>query len=297
MRDYGKVFATFWTSDTTSGLSDDGKLLALYLITSPHTNALGCFRLTDGYVTDDMGWDRQRVTKGFEELFRKGFSNRCETTGWVLIRKHLSWNRPENPNQVKAIARLALQIPAHFEFRAEVKAALDQYVETEDADAKKALADAKRRLGSETLSEPFRNQKQEQKQEQEQKQDVSARDKPAPTTPVWEAYSEAYQIRYAQAPIRNAKVNGILARFCKLLPADEAPQVAAFYLRHPSALYGQSGHCVELMLRDAEKLRMEWANGQTINAHQARQQERTAANPFAQIAVEQRRQEALTRVK
>lgn len=293
------MFATFWTSDTTSDLSDDGKMLALYLMTSPHTNALGCFRLTDGYVTDDMRWTAERVRKGFAELFQRGFANRCETTGWVLIQKHLVWNRPENPNQVKAIARLAQQIPANFEFCDELKAALDQHVDTEDADAKKALADAKRKLSSATVSKPFRNQKQEQKQEQEQRQEVVAPGKPdaAPTTPVWEAYAEAYQIRYRQLPVRNAKANAILKQLIGRLGSEEAPCVAAFYVDHPGAFYGTRGHPLDCLLADAEKLRMEWANGKTINAHTARQSERTAANPFAQIAFEQSRQEALTHGK
>jgi hypothetical protein len=47
MRDYGKVYSTFWSSDTTSPLSDDGKLLALYLMTCGHSTIAGVFRLPD----------------------------------------------------------------------------------------------------------------------------------------------------------------------------------------------------------------------------------------------------------
>ena len=61
MRDYGKVQSSFWTSADTCKLSDDGKLLSLYLLTGPHSNILGCFRLPIGYVSDDLGWGFERV--------------------------------------------------------------------------------------------------------------------------------------------------------------------------------------------------------------------------------------------
>lgn len=122
MRDYGKVYATFWTSPTTRDLSDDAKMLALYLLTSPHTTAIGAFRLPDGYVCEDLHWSSERVSKGFAELLAKGFANRCETTQWVWIRKHLDWNPPENPNQRKSAAKLAAQVPDECEWKQQLRA-------------------------------------------------------------------------------------------------------------------------------------------------------------------------------
>lgn len=155
MRDYGKVYATFWSSGTTSKLSDDGKLLALYLMTCGHSTIAGVFRLPDGYVAEDLNWDQERVAKGFSELFAKGFADRCATTKWVWIRKHLEWNKPENPNQRKSAAKIALSVPEECCWRLDF---IEKSHET---------------LGiewnpSETLSEPFLNQKQKQKQEQKQ---------------------------------------------------------------------------------------------------------------------------------
>ena len=112
MRDYGKVHTSFWSSATTRGMSEDGRILAIYLITSPHSTIAGVFRLPDGYVCEDLQWAEKRVAKGFEELLAKGFANRCETTKWVWVSKFLDWNEPENPNQWKAARKLASQIPA-----------------------------------------------------------------------------------------------------------------------------------------------------------------------------------------
>jgi hypothetical protein len=119
MRDYGRVFSTFWTSEDTRALSDDGKILALYLLTGPHGTIAGVFRLPDGYVIEDVRWEVPRVRQGFAELFRNRFANRCETTHWVWINKFLTWNRPENPNQWTAARKIADQVPAHCAWKAE----------------------------------------------------------------------------------------------------------------------------------------------------------------------------------
>lgn len=104
MRDYGKVYSTFWQSEDMRGLSEDGRTMALYLMTCPHGNMLGCFRLTDAYAADDLQWKSERVRKGFAELFGIGFAYRCDKTNWVFIRQYLKWNPFENPNvAIKAL--------------------------------------------------------------------------------------------------------------------------------------------------------------------------------------------------
>ena len=43
MRDYSRVHTAFWTSEDVRRLSEDGRTLALYLLTGPHSNMIGCF--------------------------------------------------------------------------------------------------------------------------------------------------------------------------------------------------------------------------------------------------------------
>ena len=111
MRDYGKVYTAFWTNENIRAMSDDGRMLALYLITCNHGNMLGCFRLPNAYAADDLNWSIERVSKGFSELLENGFAYRCETTFWVFIQHHLKWNRFENPNVGKAAAKLFDALP------------------------------------------------------------------------------------------------------------------------------------------------------------------------------------------
>lgn len=162
MRDYGKVHTSFWSSPTIQGMSDDARLLALYLMTSPHTTIVGVFRLPDGYASEDLGWAAERVAKGFEELLSKGFANRCETTKWVWITKHLVWNPPENPNQVKAAAKCAATIPIECAWKQAFMRLHGPLL---------GFGDEFEEKGCGTLSEPLLNQKQEQKQEQKQKKE------------------------------------------------------------------------------------------------------------------------------
>jgi hypothetical protein len=173
MRDYGKVHTSFWSSATIRALTDDGRLLAAYLMTSPHSTIAGVFRLPDGYVCEDMQWTSERVAQAFVELLAKGFANRCETTKWVWVNKHLEWNPPENPNQRKSAAKVALSVPAECGWKLEFMRLSGPSLGLEpDAPANPSA----------TVPEPFPNQEPEQKQEQEQEHSAKAGGKPPKLT-------------------------------------------------------------------------------------------------------------------
>jgi hypothetical protein len=148
VREYGRVHSAFWSSADIQSLSDDGKLLALYLLSCSHGTIAGVCRLPDGYVSEDLKWTSGRVAKGFDELFSKGFANRCETTKWVWIRKFLQWNAPENPNQWKAVWKVVGQIPAQCAWRSDFLGFLSKLTGKEPPPEANP---------SETVSEPFRN--------------------------------------------------------------------------------------------------------------------------------------------
>lgn len=94
----------------------------------------------------------------------------------------------------------------------------------------------------------------------------------------WKAYSDAFFARYETEPVRNAKVNGQIAQLVARLGANEAPQVARFYLGHNDAYYVRKAHSIDCLLADAEKLRMEWATNRRITGTKAKQVENTQAN-------------------
>ena len=91
----------------------------------------------------------------------------------------------------------------------------------------------------------------------------------------WEGYRSAYRQRYQVDPIRNAKVNSQFSQLVQRIPADEAPQVSAYYVTNNNGRYVRAGHSVDCLLQDAEKLRTEWATGRRTTETQARQADRT----------------------
>lgn len=168
MRDYGKVHTSFWTSSNIRELSEDGRALAMYLLTSPHGTIAGVFRLPDGYACEDLQWEASRVREGFAELLSKGFANRCETTKWVWVIKHFEWNPPENPNQKKSAAKVGSQVPAGCAWKQEFMRVCGAFM---------GLESTEKSNPSETLSEPFLNQEQEQEQDKEAIASVGSADR------------------------------------------------------------------------------------------------------------------------
>jgi hypothetical protein len=83
----------------------------------------------------------------------------------------------------------------------------------------------------------------------------------AKTAATWSAYSLAYKERYGVDPVDNAVQRGKLAHFVKRVGNEESPGVARDYLNNRNGLYVASKHCIDLLLRDCEKLRTEWATG------------------------------------
>ena len=164
MRDYGKVHTSFWSSATTRAMTEDARTLALYLITSPHSTIAGAFRLPDGYVCEDLQWTSERVGEGFTELLSKGFANRCGTTKWVWVCKHLEWNPPENPNQRKSALKIAMSIPDECLWKPAFMRVSGPLLGIDDSVSSNPSA---------TVTEPLLNQEQEQ--EQEKKKPASPR--------------------------------------------------------------------------------------------------------------------------
>lgn len=78
--------------------------------------------------------------------------------------------------------------------------------------------------------------------------------------------------------MRNASVNAHLAQVVGKLGGDEAPAVAAHFVGSQNGLYVAAMHPTNLLLRDAEKLRTEWATGRGMTRTQAAMADRTQTN-------------------
>jgi hypothetical protein len=301
MRDYGKVYTAFWISEDIRGMSEDGRMLALYLMTCQHGNMLGCFRLTNAYAADDLQWEIERVAKGFDELLEKRFAYRCGRTFWVFIRQFLKWNRFENPNVGVAAGKMFDTLSCPSEMKSLLAVALREFapyfpsakLDEFQANAEPfdnpfelspktvavsvavsltpALTPAEAATGSDAASAPV---------QVERRKEPRAKNE-TPTAETWELYTRAYRDRYKIDPVRNATTNAQMANFVRRIGAEEAPSVAAFYVRHNDAYYVREMHGTGPLLAKAEALRTQWATG---NGQPKNKQEQLEAGNRARAA-------------
>jgi len=78
---------------------------------------------------------------------------------------------------------------------------------------------------------------------------------------VWEAYRDAYTVRYSVEPVRNATVNGQIATLVARVGRAEAPELARFYVGRNERHYVRARHPIGLLLHDWQGIRTQWAAG------------------------------------
>ena len=127
MRKHGTVHTKFWTNPKTADMSNDARFLFLYLLTGPHTTALGAFRCPDAYVTADLRYDSETVSKLFSELVEAGLVARCKKSGWVLIKNFLEKNGPANANQGIRVANVFADTPQSISIYNDIVESLRNY--------------------------------------------------------------------------------------------------------------------------------------------------------------------------
>lgn len=306
MREYGKVYARFWQSEDMRSRSEDGRTLALYLLTCEHSSMLGAFRLPLAYACEDLQWPSERVREGFRNLSETVFCTYDDRSQWVVIHRFLQWNQWENPNVAKAAARFFDSMPNNRIKWLTAKEIL-QFGNHVNEQFRKGCETV-----PEPLPEPFPNPEPEPEPEplpepEPEPEPVAPpaasgrasrpERKLAPTEPpkgsaTWAAYAEAYRKRYGIEPVRNAKSNALCCQLVDRLGAEEAPKVAAFYVGHRKTTYTARRHTLDLLVCDAEALRTDWLTGQQSTVAAAVQGDRTQqnANAFGRL-IERARQE------
>lgn len=93
----------------------------------------------------------------------------------------------------------------------------------------------------------------------------------------WAAYAAAYERRWGVEPLRSTIANAHILAFCKTVPQDEAPDIAAFFLLSNNAFYVSRKHDLSALRRNAAGLRTEWATGRQGTQSEARSGDKTAA--------------------
>lgn len=307
MRDYGRIACAFWQDKKVRGLPEDGRTMLLYLLTCPHANLIGCFRLPDAYAADDLQWEPSRVRTALAILASYGMVVR-DDDNWLVIQNYVKWNRFENGNVARAAEKAFDQVPAG-EIQAACAKAVQEFgtfVSEGFAQKLETVLERYSNRSDTVLKTVPRNPSHIPDPEPIQNQSLPGtrtRTKVAPTLPgsdappksgqAWEAYAGAYRERYGVDPVRNQRSNILLCQLVDRLGAGEAPDVAAFYLRHQKSVYVAGRHSVELLVRDAEAIRTDWATGRqsTVAAAVLGDKTQTTFNVFDKLKAEARASE------
>lgn len=108
---YQKVHSKLWTDPQFRAWSRDARDAALYLLTCPHRNTEGLFRLPIPLAAYDLGWTVEATTAALDDLIDAGFIAVDTDTDLVWIPDALRWDPPVNANQVKGAVRVLAELP------------------------------------------------------------------------------------------------------------------------------------------------------------------------------------------
>ncbi len=94
----------------------------------------------------------------------------------------------------------------------------------------------------------------------------------------WNAYAAAYRRRYGILPESNRKTRGQVAQFVKLVGAEKAVVLAAYFPTHNGRWFVQCRHEFGLLLKSYQQIATDYATGQQMTETRARQAENTQSN-------------------
>ena len=316
MRDFSKVSGNFWTGGTGREIRGDlqTQVVAMYLMTTNHSNMIGVYHCPILYIAHETGSPLEGATKGLARLIEGGFCtyDQDSETVWVheMAKFQIGGPLAEKDLRVKGIQKIFDALPDNA-----IKSMFYERYKTEYRLKYEPKTPPKTQAPSKPLASPLQapTKPEEGEGEGEEEGEVktlrtdrtknsltltgeflpaspAGRKDPKPEIDTdlqkackatWDSYAAAYAKKYGVAPIRNAPVNSQIKAMVQRVGREESPFVAAFYLTHSDAYYVRRAHDTATLLKDCEKLRMEWATGRKGTAAAARQADRTQTNAAA----------------
>lgn len=112
MARFASVSPGYWTDGMVRAWTDTQKLLAIYLLTCPHRNLQGLFRLSVRYAADDLEWSEAKTKKALEKLIEDGFVEYDWSAKVILLPRALRYYQPKTDPQIKGALQALAQVPA-----------------------------------------------------------------------------------------------------------------------------------------------------------------------------------------
>ena len=228
MRDYGKISPQFWTGKTGKqirGRGFEAQLVALYLVSSPHSNMLGLYYQPLLYMAHETGLGIEGARKGLQGCIEAGFCAFDEPSEMVWVFEMAGY---QIANELKATDKRCSGIQKDYDALPDcpfLGAFFDKY--------RSAFHIKNRRQSEGTYqapSEPHRSQEQEQEQEQnqEQEQDGAGRaDAPPPAPPAQSKSKKSPEAAAVTLGAEDLHAEGVsadvAAEFLKIRKTHKAP--------------------------------------------------------------------------
>jgi len=135
---YVKIATKFWADEKVVDLDPETKLLYLYILSCPHSNMAGYYRLPKPYIQADLKLSDKGLTKGFNKLLSKGLIKYCEKSSVILIPNYYKYNSIQNENQAKGAANRTSELPKNSLVK-DYKKAVKHYAESYQKELCKGL--------------------------------------------------------------------------------------------------------------------------------------------------------------
>jgi len=169
VREYAKLAPTFWTGETGRELRRRGSeavVMALYLVSSPHSNMLGLYYQPLMYAAHETGLGIEGASKGLQCCIEVGFCSYDEDTETVFVHEMAAWQIAESlssaDKRCKGIQKDYEALPANpF-----LEAFHERYAAAFNL-SKCRSNPAQNQRPKQAPSKPHRSQEQEQEQEQD----------------------------------------------------------------------------------------------------------------------------------
>lgn len=166
MRDYAIIKPAFWLGKTGKTFRGDmqAQLVAIYLMTSPHSSMIGVYHCPIMYIAYETGMTPEGASKGLRSLIDSGFCTFDRDTDTVFVVNMLRYQVGDNlspkDNRVKAIKKAYLDLPETNQ-KQDFACKYWELLGIEKPAEKPSYKEAP--------SKPLRSQDQDQDQEQEHK--------------------------------------------------------------------------------------------------------------------------------
>jgi hypothetical protein len=191
VREYAKLGPTFWTGETGKELrrrGSEGVIVALYLVSSPHSNMLGLYYQPVLYMAHETGLGIEGASKGLRDCIEVGFCRYDAITEMVFVPEMAAW---QIADELKATDKRCPGIQKDYDALPEnpfLAAWFERYARPfhlKRGRTPKPPKEVEKPEVQQAPSMPHRSQEQEQEQEQEQDPPSGEREQGAsqPTPP------------------------------------------------------------------------------------------------------------------